>query len=247
MPSRPIDGIANLCAQFHHRLVHLGLDLLFENDFSAFENFVNVRPQLARFRIDDGELLFDAEGKRVILCAHRGGQISARNSALSSRVAKTTRDLTHGVMTTQISLRDISRFVRSLASLGMTRGGDCDLTQDRLMSASSPRLEEICPSSSCRGRERVRVLYGSPFLKRLRQPIQNLPGRPRQLLHQAPGYKSLLPPARRRARRTPPCLDRTPGIDSTAERPPQLSAGSPLAFATRFDIANDKDGAAHMA
>src|ERR1044071_5218631 len=129
----------------------------------------------------------------------------------------------------------------------MTRGGDRDLTQDLLMSGSSPRLEEICPSSSCRGRERVRELYGSPFLKRLRRPIQNLPDRPTPLLRQGLGYKSLLRPARRHARQTPPCLDRSPGIDSTAERPPQLSAGSPLVYATQFDIADDKDGAARMA
>src|SRR5258705_11135397 len=72
MPARAIDGIANLRAQLHHRLVHLGLDLLLENDFSTFENFVNMRTQLARFRIDDGELLFDTQSQRMILCAHVG-------------------------------------------------------------------------------------------------------------------------------------------------------------------------------
>jgi hypothetical protein len=33
---------------------------------------VNMRTQLARFRIDDGKLLFDTESKRMILCAHGG-------------------------------------------------------------------------------------------------------------------------------------------------------------------------------
>src|SRR4029077_15224500 len=72
MSARAVDRIANLRAQLHHRLVHLGLDLLLENDFSTLENFVNMRTQLARFRIDDGKLLFDTESKRMILCAHGG-------------------------------------------------------------------------------------------------------------------------------------------------------------------------------
>ena len=72
MGARIDNRLANFSAELHDRLVHLGLDLLLEEDFSAFENFVNVRPQLARFRIDDGELLFDAEGECVILYAHRG-------------------------------------------------------------------------------------------------------------------------------------------------------------------------------
>src|SRR5262245_34300106 len=66
------NGIANLRAQFHDRLMHFGLDLLLEEDFSSFENFVNMRAQLARFRIDDGELLFDAESERVVFRAHGG-------------------------------------------------------------------------------------------------------------------------------------------------------------------------------
>ena len=78
--------LANLRAQLDHRLVHLRFDLLFEHDFAAFENFLDMRTQLARFRIDNRELLFDAESKRVVLGAHRGAQISLKNDALSSRV-----------------------------------------------------------------------------------------------------------------------------------------------------------------
>jgi hypothetical protein len=63
--------------------MHLGLDLLFEKYFSAFENFVNMRPQLARFRIDDRELLFDAESKRMFLRTHgRGRNVPQKQRAV---------------------------------------------------------------------------------------------------------------------------------------------------------------------
>src|SRR5438876_5154848 len=69
-------GIANRLADFRaeldNRLMHLRLDLLFEHNFSAFENFLNVRTQLARLWIDNRELLLDAEREGVIFDAHRG-------------------------------------------------------------------------------------------------------------------------------------------------------------------------------
>ena len=65
------DRLANFGAELDHRLVHLRLDLLFERDFAALENFLDVRPQLACLRIDDRKFLLDAESKRVILCAHQ--------------------------------------------------------------------------------------------------------------------------------------------------------------------------------
>jgi hypothetical protein len=46
--------------------VHLGLDLFLEQNLAALENFLDVRPELACLRIDDGEFLFDTEGKDVI-------------------------------------------------------------------------------------------------------------------------------------------------------------------------------------
>ena len=49
------------------------------------EDLLDVRPQLTRFRIDNGELLFNAESKRVVLGAHRGWQMSPKNNSLSSR------------------------------------------------------------------------------------------------------------------------------------------------------------------
>jgi len=45
---------------------HLGLDLFLERNFAVFQNFVNVRAQLARLRIDDGEFFLDAEGENMI-------------------------------------------------------------------------------------------------------------------------------------------------------------------------------------
>src|SRR5947208_16979642 len=66
--------------------MHFRFDLLFEHDFSAFENLVNMRTQLARFRIDDGELLFDSKSERVVLHANDDGQeMFLKNNALSSR------------------------------------------------------------------------------------------------------------------------------------------------------------------
>jgi hypothetical protein len=93
MCTRVLDRIANLGAQLDDRLVHLGFDLLFEHDLAALENFLNVRTQLARLRIDNGEFLFNAESKRVLLRAHDGAQMSPKTESLSSRVAK-TRGLT---------------------------------------------------------------------------------------------------------------------------------------------------------
>ena len=72
MIARTTDGIANFGAQLNDRLVHLRLDLLLESDLSAFENFVNMRTQFARLRVDDRKLLFNSQSERVVLHAiHR--------------------------------------------------------------------------------------------------------------------------------------------------------------------------------
>src|SRR4030095_2432678 len=86
--------LANFGAELDHRLVHLRLDLLFKDNLPILEDLLDVRPQLARLRIDNREFLFHAESKRVVLSAHHGAQISARNNALSSGVAQTTNELT---------------------------------------------------------------------------------------------------------------------------------------------------------
>ena len=75
------DRLANLRAEFDHRLVHLGFDLFLEHDLAAFENFLDVRPQLARLRIDDREFLFDAESKVCSFGLVHGAQISLKPKA----------------------------------------------------------------------------------------------------------------------------------------------------------------------
>src|SRR5438874_106764 len=70
MRPRVVDRIANLGAEFDDRLVHLGLDLLLEQDLATLEDFLNVRLQLARLRIDNRKLLFDAESVGVLLLGH---------------------------------------------------------------------------------------------------------------------------------------------------------------------------------
>ena len=94
MRARVLDGIANLSAELDDGLVHLRLDLFFEHNLAALEDFLNMRAQLARLRIDDREFLFNAESKCVVFRAHGGVQMFLKNHGLSSRVAKTTRDLT---------------------------------------------------------------------------------------------------------------------------------------------------------
>ena len=71
MRPRTADRVADFRAQLDDRLVHLRLDLLLEHDFSAFEDLVNMRPQLARRGIDDREFLFNTESKRVIFHQQR--------------------------------------------------------------------------------------------------------------------------------------------------------------------------------
>src|ERR1039457_2663422 len=95
--SRLDNRLANFRAELDDRLVHLGFDLLFKRDLAAFEDFLDVRAQLARLRIDNREFLFDAERESMLLLAHGGGQSSLTSRALSSRVAKTTRDLTTAI------------------------------------------------------------------------------------------------------------------------------------------------------
>jgi hypothetical protein len=67
LPARVSDIVANLRAQLDDRLMHLGLDLFFQDHFALGENFLDVRTELARFRIDDLEFLFDADGENVVV------------------------------------------------------------------------------------------------------------------------------------------------------------------------------------
>ena len=59
--ARFLDVAANAGADFHHRLDHLGLDLLAEQHLAFFEDLGDVRTQLACLWIDDLKLLFDTQ------------------------------------------------------------------------------------------------------------------------------------------------------------------------------------------
>ena len=61
---------ANLCAQLDDGLMHLRLDPLFQNDFAAGNDLLNVRTQFARLWIDDLKFLLDAESEDVIFNCH---------------------------------------------------------------------------------------------------------------------------------------------------------------------------------
>src|SRR6266478_9943189 len=69
--------IANLSAELDHRLMHLRLDLLLEHDLSTLEDFLDVRPQLARLRVDNRKLFLDAERVGVLLLHPSGRKTSA--------------------------------------------------------------------------------------------------------------------------------------------------------------------------
>src|SRR6266403_4187926 len=51
--------------------MHLRFDLLFEHYFAALEDFLNVRTQLARVRINNREFLLNPESKRVLFHERR--------------------------------------------------------------------------------------------------------------------------------------------------------------------------------
>src|SRR5947209_20510833 len=85
MGPRIDDRLADFGSELNHRLVHLRLDLLFEHDFSALEDFMNMGAQLARFRIDDGEFFFDTEREYVLLGAHQEQQTSVKNGRSEER------------------------------------------------------------------------------------------------------------------------------------------------------------------
>src|SRR5215467_8257257 len=121
------------------------------------------------------------------------------------------------------------------------------LRQVRRLRASRLLLAQTCPSSSCRTRACARALCESPFPKRPPPPTRSSPDRPTLLPHRARDCKNQSPPARRLARQTRPYLNRNRDIDSAAVRLREPFPKSPAACATRFDSANDTDGAARTA
>src|SRR4029453_3328769 len=70
------DVLADPGADLDHRLMHLRLDPLLQEDLSLVEDLLDVRAQLSRLRIQDLELLLDAEGEGRAF--HGNGQASRR-------------------------------------------------------------------------------------------------------------------------------------------------------------------------
>src|SRR5215216_305680 len=56
-----LDVATNARAHFHHRLDHLGLDLLAQQHLAFFEDLRDMRAQFARLWINDLKFLFDAQ------------------------------------------------------------------------------------------------------------------------------------------------------------------------------------------
>src|SRR4029450_598245 len=83
MFARLDNRLANFSAELDDRLVHFRLDLLFERNFPALEDLLDVRPKLAWLRADDRELLFDPESERLVPTRHDSPQVSLKNATLS--------------------------------------------------------------------------------------------------------------------------------------------------------------------
>ena len=75
---------AHLRADFHHRLVKLRLHLA-DRDVVALQHLGDVRPELARLRIDDLILLLDAERQRRCLHGRRLLNDEDRNRGPAAR------------------------------------------------------------------------------------------------------------------------------------------------------------------
>src|SRR6187397_1509745 len=72
VPSSFFYVFADSGAHFDHRLDHLWFDLLTEQHLAVFENFRDVRTQLAGMRINDLKLFFDTECE---LLEHASGTV----------------------------------------------------------------------------------------------------------------------------------------------------------------------------
>src|SRR5437870_7145902 len=101
--------------------MHLRFDLLFERDSSAFENFLDMRPQLARLRVDNRKLLLDAESEDVVFGTHAGLNPLSKTirchpeSLRQMPVRLGPRDLPIAERSHKPPSRDASPFVRSFA------------------------------------------------------------------------------------------------------------------------------------
>src|SRR5688572_22002477 len=86
-----LDVVANARAYFHHRLDHLGFDLLAEQHLALFEDLRDMRAQFARGWVNDLEFLFDAQCELIehlpsfvsaVLCASAVNRVLTRDAEL---------------------------------------------------------------------------------------------------------------------------------------------------------------------
>src|SRR5438552_3988413 len=223
MRPRVVDRIANLGPEFDDRLVHLGLDLLLEQDLATLEDFLNVRLQLARLRIDNRKLLFDAEGVGVLLLGHW----SPKSLSKTWRCHQVDRAVPCPPTDGLVPWRARCLKIMAAKPLELTSPAEqtihlVDLKRACLTNVSSPRPGDIYPSSNCPDRERVPALCGSPFPKPLPPPIRNSPDRPMPLPHPAPDCRNQSPSERHRGLRTQLCSNRSREIRLTSEPPVRL-------------------------
>ena len=81
--------------------MHLRFDLFLQDHFSLSEDFLDMRTQLARFRIDDLELFLNADGEHVLVFSHRWGSrlsLPVRDQSISGRLKATDHHFAHPLM-----------------------------------------------------------------------------------------------------------------------------------------------------
>src|SRR5438105_3082837 len=86
------DIAAYLGAELDDRLMHLGLDPLFQHHLAVLENFLNVRAQLPGLRINNGKLFLDPKSEDVIFRGHQFNPATA-SSAEICRLSRSARSL----------------------------------------------------------------------------------------------------------------------------------------------------------
>src|SRR5439155_15496649 len=201
-------------------------DLASRDNWRADHRVVPKMPALTSSRAE-------VEGSRRVIL-----KVTSAGSPFPSRFDALQRcDVVPHLCLGRDSARPSSDFVAAVA------GRASRLTSNRQGRAAWPRLGQIFPSSDYLDRVDARALCESPSLIRPRPPIQNSPDQPTSLQRPVRDYKNRSRPERHRGWRTRRYSGHSRGIDSTAGHRARHSAILPLVFATRFDIANDKDAA----
>src|SRR6266568_4038882 len=136
--------------------MHLRFDLLFEHYLAALEDFLNVRTQLARVRIDNRELLFNPESEGVLLGAHSGAGMSLKNHELSSRVGRMWSARGAGPVSISPEARPVRErmseaLCRSFVRFGVSRESNWGV----FSSIEAYRYSCGCRLGNCCGRRRL--------------------------------------------------------------------------------------------